>query len=60
MRRAYERGAVARREWDLARTERDVTAAGLARARAHAADLRAGARTEALGPRGGRPPGARR
>jgi HlyD family secretion protein len=46
--RAYERGAVARRDWDLAQTERSVTTAQLARARARLADLKAGARPEEL------------
>jgi HlyD family secretion protein len=45
---SYEGGAVARREWDRARTEKAVAAANVARARAHLADLRAGARPEEL------------
>jgi HlyD family secretion protein len=48
MRLAYEGGATARRDWDRARTEQDVTIANLARARAQLADLRAGARPEEL------------
>jgi membrane fusion protein YbhG len=48
MHRAYDRGAVARREWDLAVTEREVAAANLAKGRARLADLRAGARPEEL------------
>jgi HlyD family secretion protein len=44
--RAYDRGAIARRDWDLSRTEKEVSAANLARARAKLADLRAGARAE--------------
>jgi HlyD family secretion protein len=48
LRRAYEEGAIAQREWNLAQTERDVAAANLTRARAHLADLLAGARPEEI------------